>query len=458
MNTPLPAAPRVRRSIRILAIAACVVLVPAVAYSVWDYVELHRLITEIEAIQAKGEPVSDRQTVRVYDRLPADQQRAGDYYVAAAALAQHTKANAPVRALRAWLTTVPAPRADSGRGSLAANVSDKVAHDVRAVADSSPEALGLADKAAALPFGGLPPGSDLGNRMVGLRGVGLLIAARTWAASLAGRGDEAVDSAITAIATRRPMTEMPWMPRDDFEIPAIFSLSTPSAAALRRLDAALAAAPPLAGPAQRLLAMRAEYLSQTWRRYYGSDPSAPQLYTLPMRSFEETLLRPIMSQRLVRSLQSWSAMIPPLNLTARGLQAMHMHATAKGRAAAVDHDLETAFVNARYYTESLTLDRSLRTLVAIERYRRDHGGTRPTSLAQLVPTYLSAVPLDPFVENAPLRYRADANATIVYGVGIDQQDDAGDLTPAMLRPGLPPEAGGAGYPSGRDIGLRVLMH
>jgi hypothetical protein len=55
--------------------------------------------------------------------------------------------------------------------------------------------------------------------------------------------------------------------------------------------------------------------------------------------------------------------------------------------------------------------------VAAERYRRKHGNW-PRTIANLVPDYLSAVPLDPF-DAKPLRYRRTDCGAVVYSVGGD---------------------------------------
>jgi len=67
----------------------------------------------------------------------------------------------------------------------------------------------------------------------------------------------------------------------------------------------------------------------------------------------------------------------------------------------------------------------LRTRVALERYRLDHG-TWPPDLAALVPGYLDAVPLDP-IDGKPLRY--DLESRLLYSIGdnlIDEQGVAPD--------------------------------
>jgi hypothetical protein len=65
--------------------------------------------------------------------------------------------------------------------------------------------------------------------------------------------------------------------------------------------------------------------------------------------------------------------------------------------------------------------------VAAERYRREHGNW-PKTLADLVPAYLPAVPLDPF-DGEPLRYRRTGGGAVIYSVGEDGRDDGGDRDP-----------------------------
>ena len=54
---------RVRPSLRWFAIVAFTILIPIAAHGLWDYIEVRRLVREIEAIRAKGEPVRERDAV-----------------------------------------------------------------------------------------------------------------------------------------------------------------------------------------------------------------------------------------------------------------------------------------------------------------------------------------------------------------------------------------------------------
>jgi hypothetical protein len=63
--------------------------------------------------------------------------------------------------------------------------------------------------------------------------------------------------------------------------------------------------------------------------------------------------------------------------------------------------------------------------LAIERFRRQHGRL-PAKLADLVPGFVSAVPVD-WMDGKPLRYRVNADGTFtLWSIGEDLKDDGGD--------------------------------
>jgi len=63
------------------------------------------------------------------------------------------------------------------------------------------------------------------------------------------------------------------------------------------------------------------------------------------------------------------------------------------------------------------------TVLAIERHRLAQGGL-PNALGDLVPTYLAAVPIDPF-DGQPLRYRLLEKGYVIYSIDTDEIDDGG---------------------------------
>jgi hypothetical protein len=71
--------------------------------------------------------------------------------------------------------------------------------------------------------------------------------------------------------------------------------------------------------------------------------------------------------------------------------------------------------------------RTARAGLAIERYRLATGNL-PDSLTDLIPTYLDAVPKDPF-DGKDLRYKKLETGFVVYSIGEDGNDDGGKEKP-----------------------------
>jgi hypothetical protein len=89
------------------------------------------------------------------------------------------------------------------------------------------------------------------------------------------------------------------------------------------------------------------------------------------------------------------------------------------------------------------------TAVAVERFRADRNGAPPPSLAALVPSYLPAVPIDPFTA-LPLVYAASGEGYRLYSVDHDMKDDSGAIYGLGSKVPRQPQRG-----QPRDLGLRV---
>jgi hypothetical protein len=83
------------------------------------------------------------------------------------------------------------------------------------------------------------------------------------------------------------------------------------------------------------------------------------------------------------------------------------------------------------------------TAIAVERYRLANGKL-PDRLSDLAPTFLPAVPTDPF-DGKPLRYKPLAKGYVVYSVGDDRQDNGG----------IEKDAKGVSYVPGTDITFTI---
>ena len=75
-----------------------------------------------------------------------------------------------------------------------------------------------------------------------------------------------------------------------------------------------------------------------------------------------------------------------------------------------------------------------RVAIAIERFYLRQGQL-PSSLDDLVPTYLKSLLEDPF-DGAPLRFRSEAENYLVYSVGTNGADDGGTSEPASQPPDI----------------------
>ena len=96
----------------------------------------------------------------------------------------------------------------------------------------------------------------------------------------------------------------------------------------------------------------------------------------------------------------------------RGVQAMivRLLVPAYGRVVSIDLRITAGL-------------RAARASLAVERYRLAVGKL-PETLAELVPSYLEAVPKDPF-DGAELRYKGLEKGYVVYSIGEDGSDDGG---------------------------------
>ena len=86
-------------------------------------------------------------------------------------------------------------------------------------------------------------------------------------------------------------------------------------------------------------------------------------------------------------------------------------------------DIETHVWGFAAQARILALREAVRTLIAAKLYELDNGAF-PSSLEQLIPDYLPAIPVDPFDGDA-IRAKFEAGEIVVYSVGPDRIDDRG---------------------------------
>jgi hypothetical protein len=432
-----------------------VVLLPLAAHSLWDYIEIRRLVGEIEAIRTKGEPVSEREAVGGKQPIPSKENGAASYYLAGAMLALGTSPSPAITPIREWLVE-PTPNREAVQ---------QLAGPVHELVRNSSDALLLADKAAELPFDGFPAGTEYSYRTAGVSDLSELMTARTLSLSQAGDADAAVNSVISGLQIRRALRDARWMAISGHQVPVVLSLTRPSPRALARLQAALEAEDKPERQLEDFLRERARYVEMIWRRYYGTDPNAPRHYTLPMRTVTETLMRPWFTHNAVDVLQLWAQLVAVARTewpdkarrSAEILDANRPEQRPSGARRNFNPLLDRGFPVGAFSqavdATQLVVDRASRVAVAIERFRRDRNAL-PASLPDLVPQYLREIPVDPY-SGRPLLFRPAKDAYTVYSVGPNQQDDQGDLSSELQR--VQQQGWGRRSIRGTDVGVRVLI-
>jgi hypothetical protein len=435
---------RVRLLLRKAAICTFIVLLPIGIHALWDFIELRRLIREIERIQAIGEPVS----VRNSGAPSRNEGKAGSYYLAASLLTLGVRPR-----------TVIAPFLEG----LADRTSDmspllKRAEPLQQLVADSERALSLADYASEVDFTGFPAGTEYNYRTAGLAALSGVLTARTLSLSASGQGEKAVISAISGLRVRRAFRDTGWPYAGNDEIGALLSLCQPSAEALRRLQLELEQEQRLADPAAILLRQRADYIEALWHRYYGVSPLMPRTYYLPMRSLIETFARPWITHQAVATLNLWAELIHVARLpwpqraqaSTALLERYRDQPRPIGSLAIFVNggSLPIALFSQAMFADAAVVDDSSRVALAIERYRRDHQGRLPSQLPDLSPAYVADIPIDPF-SGSPLLFRERPGSYVVYSVGPDRRDDGGEVNLGHQ---------GAGGTRSADVGVKVITN
>jgi hypothetical protein len=448
---------RVRPWIRSLAVYLLPLLGVSFGVAGWDYVETRRLTREIESIVARGEPITIYPVGRRPDARKGDN---ADYMYSAAALlstageAVNESAASP-HPLAIHSRFMPVRQWINGTAQRPALADLEIAK--RTLESEWHDALSLVDKAAGLPYRGVVPGGESDARISGLFNVSRLLSSRTIGLSVAGEGDAAVDSAISAVQLRRAIRpSQRWLDTTAHEVPVVLSLSRPSESALARLQTTLAREEDPDGPTMDFIETRGSLLNDAWLRFFRRQPGTPLPPAFPVELLPSPQMRPLVTHELVRSLRVWAELLeiarkPWPDRVRLAPEQVARYTNERFRPGGMNGVLAAvSLFRQTLRPDLLVYDRTSRIAVAVERYRRAHAEVLPPALNDLIPNYLDSIPEDPLT-GKPLRYRVTADAYTVYSVGPDGKDDGG----AQLRQTSPSAA--TQFPAGADLGIRVLI-
>jgi hypothetical protein len=433
---------------------AVIVLTPIAIHALWDYIEVRRLISEIGAIRGRGEPVTERDLGPTSPQSD-EQKRASRFYLAAAALAL----DGAEQDRTIWRDL----QAAGLRGDLPTGMRDNLMRRLEPRVATYAEAFPLLDRADALDFTALGPGTDHSYRTGSFWNLTRQNSSRAALRCLAGQTDEAVTGAKTTIRLKRVVrSSRAWLgfgrtTGQDWIVPFVLSHCPPSSAALESLARTLKEFEP-GTLVQDLMAERVAFIGYVWP-YYGIDARSPEHFNFKRWSPLEVVMRPWITHRLVREFRARAEAIAAARLPMRERKAA---LTALLQRSAQPHQpgpQPIAWMPASVFVEGESprwadgsvMWSAFHTAVAIERYRRENGGRNPAALAALVPRYLTEIPTDPN-SGSSLLYKPIEGGYTIYGVGPNGIDEGGDITPGNPKwpQGLPTES--------RDSGVTIRHH
>jgi hypothetical protein len=424
----------VRPWLRRVAIAACIVLTPIAIWTAWDYVEARRLAAVVNAVKARGEPVTTRSK-------PAEdvssRDNAARYYVAAGALMDGTGLYGATGLFSRL------DRAGTDERSLAG--------DIKKFLDSNSKAEELLSTATDLEFRGFRPGFDDNFRLGQLYLLGRLADLRTLDRAMLHDGERAARAIVEQMRIVRALgwSERPYgfdlggfaadaARRASVQVPRVLSIGA-TTAALERLQRSLQDVDIDSAIEQEILSERALLLETYWNEPNGwyaapgygfGNPTGPFFY----------LLRPWIAHRVVRQTQLLEEFLNtarrpwPEKLQLEAPTESEIAATRSRRTILpklsdwnIGNPNINRYVNARRTERTATtlaLVRSALAATAVARFRLAHAGELPRTLEELVPAFLPNVPVDPY-SGKPLLYAHDGAHFAVYSDGTNQRDDGG---------------------------------
>jgi len=418
------------------SLLAFALLIPVVVHAGWDYVEARRFRQVVAEIRGRGEPV----TLGDIRTRPAKTEafRSDRYYRAAAVLAS----NRPQE--QGFFERV---RDAAWKGEWAGSLAEETR---RQVGDRE-DALQLLDRAAPLTFEGFSNGTE--GASLALFPLARLAGLRTMLLAFDGDGDHAAASLYAELRLRL-VVEWAWpifrAPIDEVDrVGRVLSSTHPTSAALSGIGRALVDLDRDDALKMWFLRRRAALFNST----FGPGPFpnwAMNETVFDLVSFRGAVLgrvlgQPWLERQMRRRAETLSTVIAALDqpwperagAAARVYEALSSPPSELLRRPDV--------TMSKQIVDDLALVRVARTVVAIERYRREHGETMPARLDDLVPGYIDAVPVDPY-SGRRLLFRTEARSYAVYSLGPNRRDDSGDFT--LLRFAQAAR-------ESRDLGMRI---
>ena len=320
-------------------------------------------------------------------------------------------------------------------------------------------ALQLLDQATPLDFGGFGTiAPELYSNSSPLDSLGALNALRADLLARRGEGDAAARALIGSVRLQRAIqasfSSYVLRTRLLASLRILLRHSAPGEPSLAALQKAFEELPDDDGMTREIMQERARFLASldAPRRGVGERVAFAVLRPAVNRFARQQLA--LFDEALAVSRQPWPARIDAAGALRRRYLTPEQMRNRGWLDAALNigrFGLGAAVVYPDRWGLNLGIRRVAITALAVERYRRAHGGAAPDSLDALVPAFMPAVPMDPF-SGKPLVYKREAAGYLLYSVDTNRVDDGGALYGIGARTQLAPRVNAA-----RDAGLRVPL-
>jgi hypothetical protein len=429
----------VRRALWRIAWAGPLLLV--IAYVIWDQIEARGLRRDIAAIAARGEPIATDDPEAA--ELTAEQRDAARIYATAAERVQDVARQDASRHLR---LDVDNPAGQPG-------TLDEL--EARYRADAA--ALQLLDRATPLDFrafGDVAP--DLYTNQEPLASLNSLNALRADLLSMRGRGDDAAGVLVASVRLLRTIPLSYYRGNASRRllgsVRILLRNASPGPGSLAKLQQAFESLPDTDTLTHEMLQARAEFIEVTTHpsSTIGQAVTARLMRPLNTRGARQQLAA--YDETIALTRLSWPQRVEQAAIMERRF-AEDFKASREGRFRGwwFARRWGPAFGGMPLFQAAYDLSgrRVAIAALAVERYRRANGGAVPVSLETLVPTYLPAVPDDPF-SGKPLIYTRTPAEYRIYSVDNNRTDDGGVFYGIGSRGQSAPRAGAP-----RDFGIQV---
>jgi hypothetical protein len=390
---------------KFVAWLALAMALPVLAHAAWDYTEARRLRARVDAISAKGEPISIDQ-IRPVRQLSETGREAARLYRAAAVLASDWNRNSYVMLAppKNILNTPPQDWSAAQR------------EEANRLVSANSNALDLIDRATAIEFSGFPPGTDYSYRFSEVWQLEQLASLRTRVLAVDGR-DTAFKSLqvqlllLQAIDREYPNTLSWFIEIIARDLALVVSRVRPTDTSLAALETVLQELDRDDRVKRTFLAYRAEVLNNGSPRLALGRPSRVVIpWEAVRRPFDLHTVNEVadMQARYIAYADlPWPQRLEPFRDVDLGPFGELKDARAMQRYAAAS--------SVRQEARNTALLRSARIAIAIERAVASK--TTP-EIPKLI---------DPY-SGESMRVKRDDVSYVVYSVGQNRHDDGGHTT------------------------------